>query len=333
MFNLENNLKSKKNFGKIMFYSILIILIISDIPVMKSLIPDIMKSLIPDIMKPFISVIRGVLKITRSLIFSYLITDFFIVGFEKFGKRIRIDLGLKKIICFDIVMFMVFLVLKCEKIAFSYAFFLFILVAFLMPYIAGINLRKISNLKVDPERKKMLFGYIIYTTILVIIKFSLNKLGFSINSIINIKISYIEYQIIVCTVYLDRLKNMYSLTLISGMKEHIEKFEQIVEKNKHNPKLNYDNNKKLIEEWKKYLEEDNSELENTIEKLSGINKEFFKDEKRKLDERIDRFTGNKKQKKELKSIKKRKINENEILVLEFVLYKTDIEEIIGETDD
>ena len=35
----------------------------------------------------------------------------------------------------------------------------------------------------------------------------------------------------------------------------------------------------------------------------------------------------------MEELKKRKINENKILVLEFVLYKTDIEEIIGDTDD
>lgn len=318
LFNIKNEIKKKGCMGRIAYYSF------------------------------FIALFSFPLAELKTFALSYIITDIFttyIVGY--FSKKLKIklekninikilklDLHFRIINCLFLVVIIVniffgYVFYKKVEMFFSYVFFITILIASLIP----LENKPFKTLKLDSEKKLMLISYFVYTTILVVIKCTFNNLGIPIKNIIHIDVSYIEYQLIVCTVYLDKVRNMYSLNLIGGTKEDIEKFEQIVEKNKHNPKLNYDNNKKLIEEWKKYLEEDNPELENTIEKLSGINKEFFKDEKRKLDERIDRFTGNKKQKEELKSIKKRKINENEILVLEFVLYKTDIEEIIGETDD
>ena len=323
MFNLENNLRPKKIFRKIMFYFILFYFFF--IPYKN----------ISDIIKPFI--------------LSYFITDIFIILFtfvlEKLSKfQNYLDIFANWIICIvmgiDILyllyVYVLFFCKKSEKIIFSneifsLLFFLLISIIFIIPHIKKIWPLRIF--KFDFEKKMMLVSYIAYTIILILMKYCLNGVIIKIENIFSVEIKYIDYQLIICAVYLDRLRNMYSLTLIGGTKEHIEKFEQIVEKNKHNPKLNYDNNKELIKEYKKYLEEDNPELENTIEKLSNINKEFFAEEIIKLNEKVDNFTGTKKQKKKLRTIRKRKINENKILVLEFVLYKTDIEEIIGETDD
>lgn len=320
MLNLENNLKSKKICGKIMFYVILFFFFI---------VPY--KS-ISDIIKPFI--------------LSYFITDIFIILFKIILEKLTnfqncLDTVVNRIIY--IVMGIDFLYLlilffckKSEKIIFSneifsLLFFLLIGIIFLIPHIKRIIPLRIF--KFDFEKKMMLASYLVYTIILIFVKHYLNGVIIKIENILSIDIEYMEYQLIVCAVYLDKLKDMYSLTLIGGTKEDIEKFEKIIKKNECNPKLNYNDNKKLIKEWKKYLEEDNPELENTIEKLSNINKEFFREKIIKLNEKIDNFNGTKEQKKKLGSIRKRKINENEILVLEFILYKTDIEEIIGETDD
>lgn len=272
----------------------------------------------------------------KTFALSYIITDIFIFISSKV-KNIKLpNLVFVTAIVLNIILVFIFRNNQKFDIYFSYLFFIIILIAFIVPLIKSKPF-KILNLSSD--KKLMLFSYIVYTTILVIIKCIFNSLGIPIKNIIHINVNYIEYQLIVCTVYLDRLKDIYSLTLIGGTKEDIEKFEKIVEKNKDNPKLNYEINKGLIKYWEKYLGEDDSELENIIKILSETNQEFFQCEKRKLDEKVDRllskdnFTLNKRQKKELKHIRKRKIKKDEILVLEFVLYKTDIEEIIDETDD
>lgn len=317
-YSIEKNLKIKEHAGRIMCYVLLLTFFLFPLDEVKTFV---LSYIITDIFTTYIfSYFLNKIKNKLDKIMNI--------------KILKLDLHFSIINCVFVVAIIanIFLVhVFCRKIEllFSYGFFIAILFAFLIP----LENNSFKTLKLDSGKKMMLVSYIVYTTILIIIKYCLNNGIIKIEQFLSIDIKYMEYQLIVCAVYLDKLKDIYSLTLIGGTKEDIEKFEKIIKKNKHNPKLNYDDNKKLIEEWKKYLEEDNPKLENTIEKLSGINKEFFKDEKRKLDERIDRFTGNKKQKKELKSIKKRKINENEILVLEFVLYKTDIEEIIGETDD
>lgn len=331
MFNLENKVKSKKIFGKIMFYIILFSFFI---------VPY--KS-ISDIIKPFI--------------LSYFITDIFIILFkiilEKLTKFqnfldtletvtnyiIYIVMGID--FSYLLYVLILFFCKKSEKIIFSdeifsLLFFLLIGIIFLIPHIKRIIPLRIF--KFDFEKKMMLANYFVYTIILIFMKHCLNGVIIKIENILSINIKYIDYQLIVCTVYLDRLKDMYSLGLICGTKEDIEKFEEIVEKNKDNPKLNYKVNKELIKYWEKYLEEDDSKLENIIKILSEINQEFFQCEKRKLDEKVDRLLSkdssilNKSQKEDLKRIIKRKIKKDEILVLEFVLYKTDIEKIIGKVD-
>lgn len=329
MLNLENNLKSKKIFGKIAFYIILGVFFF--IPYKN----------ISAIMKPFI--------------LSYFITNIFLMSYECILKylskrrHIRIlnfivdfIISIIVVICFlylAYVFYFFFIEKKPEKIIFfneifSLLFFLLIGIIFLIPHIKrSIPLR---IFKFDFEKKMMLASYIVYTVILIFIKYYLNGIIIKIEKSFFINIEYIKYQLIVCTVYLNRLKNMYSLTLIGGTKEHIEKFEQIIENNK--TKINYDGNKKLIEDWKRYLAEDNPELENTIKGLSNINKKFFKEEIIKLNKKVEillngnKFIGTKKQKRDLESIIERKINKNEAPVLEFLLYKTDIEEIIDEID-
>ena len=286
---------------------------------------------------------KNISEAIMSFVLSYIITNVFIFFSSKIKeiKKIKENKILNCVfnitIGINILLMRYFYLKQRYDIFFSYSFFLIILVAFMIPYIKEKPFR---ILEIDSEKKLILISYVVYTTILVAIKCTFNNLlGRPIKDIIHIDVSYIEYQLIVCTVYLDRLKDMYSLTLIGGSKEDIEKFEEIVEKNKDNPKLNYKVNKELMKYWEKYLEEDDSKLENVIKILSEINQEFFQCEKRKLDEKVDRLLSkdssilNKSQKEDLKRIIKRKIKKDEILVLEFVLYKTDIEKIIGKVDD
>ena len=318
MYDIESNIECKKKWGKYLFYIALFVFFF--IPYKN----------VSDILKPFI--------------LSYFITDIFIILFKTFLKYlgelqdylntvtnyiIYTVVGIDVLYLFGVrIFFLNSLIKKPEEIIFSFLFFLLLGIVFLVPHIKRKPLR-IS--KFDFEKKMMLVSYVVYTIILVIIPKCFNL------KIFNTEIKYLEYQLIVCVVYLDRLKDMYSLGLICGTKEDIEKFEKIVENNK--TKINYDDNKKLIADWKRYLAEDNPELENTIKELSSINKKFFTEEIIKLNEKVDNLlSGNnfnitKKQKRTLKTIRKRKIEKREVLVLEFLLYKTDIEEIIGETDD
>lgn len=319
MCDIESNIECKKKFGKGCFYIALFAFFF--IPYKN----------VSDILKPFI--------------LSYFITDIFIMLFKIFLKYlsefqdyldtvtdyiIYIVVGIDVLYLFGVrICFFNSLIEKPEEIIFSFLFFLLLGIVFLVPHIKKIIPLRIS--KFDFEKKMMLVSYIVYTIILVIITKFFNL------KIFNTEIKYLEYQLIVCVVYLDRLKDMYSLGLICGTKEDIEKFEKIVENNK--TKINYDDNKKLIADWKRYLAEDNPELENTIKELSSINNKFFIEEIIKLNKKVDNllsennFNITKKQKRALKTIRKRKIEKREVLVLEFLLYKTDIEEIIGETDD
>ena len=304
--SIEKEIKYKKLAGKLAFYIFFIFFFIDK------------------------NVSENVSDEIKTFALSYAVTDMFIF-FSSKVKNIKIP-NCVFVIAIGVNIMLMFFFRKDQKfdIYFSYFFFLIILIAFIIP---SIKIKPFKILKLSSDKKLMLFSYIVYTTILVIIKCIFNNLGIPIKNIIHINVNYIEYQLIVCTVYLDKLKDMYSLTLIGGTKEEIREFEKIVEKNKDNSKLNYELNKKLIKYWEKYLEEDDLKLENIIKILSETNKEFFKEKIEKLDKKIDEFNGNSEQKKELNEIKNRKVDKEKILVLEFVLYKTDIEKIIGETDD
>ena len=203
--SIEKEIKYKKLAGKLAFYIFFIFFFIDK------------------------NVSENVSDEIKTFALSYAVTDMFIF-FSSKVKNIKIP-NCVFVIAIGVNIMLMFFFRKDQKfdIYFSYFFFLIILIAFIIP---SIKIKPFKILKLSSDKKLMLFSYIVYTTILVIIKCIFNNLGIPIKNIIHINVNYIEYQLIVCTVYLDKLKDMYSLTLIGGTKEEIREFEKIVEKTK-----------------------------------------------------------------------------------------------------
>jgi len=249
--------------------------------------------------------------------------------------------------------------IECKKKWGKYLFYIALFVFFFIPY------KNVSDIL-----KPFILSYFITDIFIILFKTFLKYLG-ELQDYLNTVTNYIIYTVVgIDVLYLFGVRIFFLNSLIKKPEEIIFSFlfflllgivflvPHIKRKPLRISKFDFEKKMMLVSyvvytiilviipkcfnlkaDWKRYLAEDNPELENTIKELSSINKKFFTEEIIKLNEKVDNLlSGNnfnitKKQKRTLKTIRKRKIEKREVLVLEFLLYKTDIEEIIGETDD
>ena len=293
MFKIKKNLEIKFTFSKIIFYFMLICL---------GFIFYLMQQ-----------------KIVGDFISSYLLLEFLNFLFnnmlEKLKKNYKRNKNKRYFV--DIIYLVILLIILLVNEEFVVIFTFLGMVFYIMFQYELYNPLKYFTIK----DKIILGGYLFYSIVLRIIKIIL-KLD---------NASYMTFQLVYFSKVFDYFKDKLTNGMVGGNLKIVDEFEKLNKKNNNQEqKLSTIT---LIDIWEKALEfDDKEEVKSTVLQLSETNKKFLKEMMKELDSKINKTKKSKeitkKQIKKLEKIVKRKVNKNEIPILEFMLYKTDAEKIL-----
>lgn len=293
MFKIKKNLEIKFTFSKIIFYFMLICL---------GFIFYLMQQ-----------------KIVGDFISSYLLLEFLNFLFnnmlEKLKKNYKRNKNKRYFV--DIIYLVILLIILLVNKEFVVIFTFLGMVFYIMFQFELYNPLKYFTIK----DKIILGGYLFYSIVVLIIKIIL-KLDND---------SYMTFQLVYFSKVFDYFKDKLTNGIVGGNLKIVDEFEKLNKKNNNQEqKLS---TVTLIDIWKKALEfDDKEEVKSTVLQLSETNKKFLKEMMKELDSKINKTKKSKeitkKQIKKLEKIVKRKVNKNEIPILEFMLYKTDAEKIL-----
>ena len=293
MFKIKKNLEIKFTFSKIIFYFMLICL---------GFIFYLMQQ-----------------KIVGDFISSYLLLEFLNFLFnnilEKLKKNYKRNKNKRYFV--DIIYLVILLIILLVNEEFVVIFTFLGMVFYIMFQYELYNPLKYFTIK----DKIILGGYLFYSIVVLIIKIIL-KLDND---------SYMTFQLVYFSKVFDYFKDKLTNGIVGGNLKIVDEFEKLNKKNNNQEqKLSTIT---LIDIWEKALEfDDKEEVKSTVLQLSETNKKFLKEMMKELDSKINKTKKSKeitkKQIKKLEKIVKRKVNKNEIPILEFMLYKTDAEKIL-----
>ena len=293
MFKIKKNLEIKFTFSKIIFYFMLICL---------GFIFYLMQQ-----------------KIVGDFISSYLLLEFLNFLFnnmlEKLKKNYKRNKNKRYFV--DIIYLVILLIILLVNEEFVVIFTFLGMVFYIMFQYELYNPLKYFTIK----DKIILGGYLFYSIVVLIIKIIL-KLDNN---------SYMTFQLVYFSKVFDYFKDKLTNGIVGGNLKIVDEFEKLNKKNNNQEqKLSTIT---LIDIWEKALEfDDKEEVKSTVLQLSETNKKFLKEMMKELDSKINKNKKSKektkKQIKKLEKIVKRKVNKNEIPILEFMLYKTDAEKIL-----
>ena len=293
MFKIKKNLEIKFTFSKIIFYFMLICL---------GFIFYLMQQ-----------------KIVGDFISSYLLLEFLNFLFnnmlEKLKKNYKRNKNKRYFV--DIIYLVILLIILLVNEEFVVIFTFLGMVFYIMFQYELYNPLKYFTIK----DKIILGGYLFYSIVVLIIKIIL-KLDNN---------SYMTFQLVYFSKVFDYFKDKLTNGIVGGNLKIVDEFEKLNKKNNNQEqKLSTIT---LIDIWEKALEfDDKEEVKSTVLQLSETNKKFLKEMMKELDSKINKTKKSKeitkKQIKKLEKIVKRKVNKNEIPILEFMLYKTDAEKIL-----
>ena len=188
----------------------------------------------------------------------------------------------------------------------------------------GLNIKDIKDIKyLGTKSKIILCGYFIYTFFICIFMKILFKANY---------IDYLTIQLVFFSRYFDYLKNTLQSSIMVVNLKIINEIEKLIKKNKNEKQTK--NSIELIKKLREAFEFDDVEkIKEIVKKLSSITSDLLFLEKIKIKKETKKFIiknkNNKKMIKKVKKILKRKIQ----TIVEFQLYKLDIEKIIGKVDD
>ena len=293
MFKIKKNLEIKFTFSKIIFYFMLICL---------GFIFYLMQQ-----------------KIVGDFISYYLLLEFLNFLFnnmlEKLKKNYKRNKNKRYFV--DIIYLVILLIILLVNEEFVVIFTFLGMVFYIMFQYELYNPLKYFTIK----DKIILGGYLFYSIVVLIIKIIL-KLD---------NASYMTFQLVYFSKVFDYFKDKLTNGMVGGNLKIVDEFEKLNKKNNNQEqKLSTIT---LIDIWEKALEfDDKEEVKSTVLQLSETNKKFLKEMMKELDSKINKTKKSKeitkKQIKKLEKIVKRKVNKNEIPILEFMLYKTDAEKIL-----
>lgn len=258
-------------------------------------------------------------KIVGDFISSYLLLEFLNFLFnnmlEKLKKNYKRNKNKRYFV--DIIYLVILLIILLVNEEFVVIFTFLGMVFYIMFQYELYNPLKYFTIK----DKIILGGYLFYSIVVLIIKIIL-KLD---------NASYMTFQLVYFSKVFDYFKDKLTNGMVGGNLKIVDEFEKLNKKNNNQEqKLSTIT---LIDIWEKALEfDDKEEVKSTVLQLSETNKKFLKEMMKELDSKINKTKKSKeitkKQIKKLEKIVKRKVNKNEIPILEFMLYKTDAEKIL-----
>ena len=196
-----------------------------------------------------------------------------------------------------------------------------ILYILILPFVISLIGLKIKDIKYIGIRGKLVFGnYIIYSLLILLISMKWDDL------------KYLTFQLIVFCKIFDYLKDIIVSTLIGWNLKEINGLKQLIKNN--TDKIKKKESEKLIEQLKEAFEFSNIEnIKEKVVELSNINLDYLCNEKLKIEKKVIEFKknnrNNEKLCKKLDKILSRKFK----TIIEFQIYKIDIEKIIGKVDD
>ena len=310
-WNKKNYLDQKEIVGKILLYLILIsvIYILGYIQYKISGFYEVKK----------INNAKELLKTVKYFVISYVILEFLNFIFQHTEKKLKRS-------SFN-YFFLVPMIIGIIVTVFSYfisktVFFSFlILYILILPFVISLIGLKIKDIKYIGIRGKLVFGnYIIYSLLILLISMKWDDL------------KYLTFQLIVFCKIFDYLKDIIVSTLIGWNLKEINGLKQLIKNN--TDKIKKKESEKLIEQLKEAFEFSNIEnIKEKVVELSNINLDYLCNEKLKIEKKVIEFKknnrNNEKLCKKLDKILSRKFK----TIIEFQIYKIDIEKIIGKVDD
>ena len=310
-WNKKNYLDQKEIVGKILLYLILIsvIFILGYIQYKISGFYEVKK----------INNAKELLKTVKYFVISYVILEFLNFIFQHTEKKLKRS-------SFN-YFFLIPMIIGIIVTVFSYfisktVFFSFlILYILILPFVISLIGLKIKDIKYIGIRGKLVFGnYIIYSLLILLISMKWDDL------------KYLTFQLIVFCKIFDYLKDIIVSTLIGWNLKEINGLKQLIKNN--TDKIKKKESEKLIEQLKEAFEFSNIEnIKEKVVELSNINLDYLCNEKLKIEKKVIEFKknnrNNEKLCKKLDKILSRKFK----TIIEFQIYKIDIEKIIGKVDD
>ena len=310
-WNKKNYLDQKEIIEKILLYLILIsvIYILGYIQYKISGFYEVKK----------INNAKELLKTVKYFVISYVILEFLNFIFQHTEKKLKRS-------SFN-YFFLIPMIIGIIVTVFSYfisktVFFSFlILYILILPFVISLIGLKIKDIKYIGIRGKLVFGnYIIYSLLILLISMKWDDL------------KYLTFQLIVFCKIFDYLKDIIVSTLIGWNLKEINGLKQLIKNN--TDKIKKKESEKLIEQLKEAFEFSNIEnIKEKVVELSNINLDYLCNEKLKIEKKVIEFKknnrNNEKLCKKLDKILSRKFK----TIIEFQIYKIDIEKIIGKVDD
>ena len=309
-WNKKNYLDQKEIVGKILLYLILIsvIYILGYIQYKISGFYEVKK----------INNAKELLKTVKYFVISYVILEFLNFIFQHTEKKLKRS-------SFN-YFFLIPMIIGIIVTVFSYfisktVFFSFlILYILILPFVISLIGLKIKDIKYIGIRGKLVFGnYIIYSLLILLISMKWDDL------------KYLTFQLIVFCKIFDYLKDIIVSTLIGWNLKEINGLKQLIKNN--TDKIKKKESEKLIEQLKEAFEFSNIEnIKEKVVELSNINLDYLCNEKLKIEKKVIEFKknnrNNEKLCKKLDKILSRKFK----TIIEFQIYKIDIEKIIVKVD-
>ena len=262
---------------------------------------------------------KELLKTVKYFVISYVILEFLNFIFQHTEKKLKRS-------SFN-YFFLIPMIIGMIVTVFSYfisktVFFSFlILYILILPFVISLIGLKIKDIKYIGIRGKLVFGnYIIYSLLILLISMKWDDL------------KYLTFQLIVFCKIFDYLKDIIVSTLIGWNLKEINGLKQLIKNN--TDKIKKKESEKLIEQLKEAFEFSNIEnIKEKVVELSNINLDYLCNEKLKIEKKVIEFKknnrNNEKLCKKLDKILSRKFK----TIIEFQIYKIDIEKIIGKVDD
>lgn len=310
-WNKKNYLDQKEIVGKILLYLILISVI--------SILGYIQHKISGFYEVKKINNAKELLKTVKYFVISYVILEFLNFIFQHVEKKLKKS---SFNYFFLITMIIGIIVTVCSFFISKTVFFsFFILYILILPFVISLIGLKIKDIKYIGIRGKLVFGnYIIYSLLILLISMKWDDL------------KYLTFQLIVFCKIFDYLKDIIVSTLIGWNLKEINGLKQLIKNN--TDKIKKKESEKLIEQLKEAFEFSNIEnIKEKVVELSNINLDYLCNEKLKVKKKVIEFKKNNKNNeklcKKLDKILSRKFK----TIIEFQIYKIDIEKIIGKVDD
>lgn len=264
---------------------------------------------------------KELLKTVKYFVMSYVVLESLNFIFQLIEKKLKRDC----LNCFfGIIVIFGIIVTVCSFCKNKTVFWSFLILYILIPSVIWLLGLRIKDIKYIGIKSKIMFGnYIIYSfLILICIKF-FTKWD---------DLKYLTFQLIIFCKVFDYLKDTIVSTFIGWNLKEINGLKQLIKNN--TDKIKKKESEKLIEQLKEAFEFSNIEnIKEKVVELSNINLDYLCNEKLKIEKKVIEFKKNNKNNeklcKKLDKILSRKFK----TIIEFQIYKIDIEKIIGKVDD